>query len=102
MDRNRKDVLTSVSERGGLDSTNYISLSTLLLLFRSVLHMHKIHSRVAIMVVEAAVIVGVFVGVVALCVVAFGVQMYAIVTGKIPQDKRYMYPHHHTLVPYII
>ena len=54
------------------------------------------------MVVGAAVAVGVFVGAIAVCIFAFGVQVYVIATGKIPQDKQYFYPYHHTFVPFVM
>lgn len=52
------------------------------------------------MVLETAVLVGVLAGLTVLCVVAFGVQMHFILSGKIPQSRQYMYPSHHTFVPF--
>jgi len=52
------------------------------------------------MVLGTAVLVGVLAGLTVLCVSAFGVQMYFILSGKMPQSKQYMYPSHHTFVPF--
>jgi len=52
------------------------------------------------MVLEAAILVGALAGLTILCVSAFGFQMYLIISGKLPQSKQYMYPSHHTFVPF--
>lgn len=52
------------------------------------------------MVLETAVLVGVLAGLTVLCVVVFGIQMHFILSGKIPQSRQYMYPSHHTFVPF--
>lgn len=66
------------------------------LLLRSVLHDNTSKN----MVLGTAILVGMLAGLTILSVSGFAVQMYLILSGKIPQSRQYMYPSHHTFVPF--
>lgn len=52
------------------------------------------------MVLGTAILVGMLAGLTILSVSGFAVQMYLILSGKMPRSRQYMYPSHHTFVPF--